>query len=1588
MSKDSPPKNNDAEGVGTGGAATNAGLWYQALWVVLQAATARFQEVQQPPDGAATGIRLILEPHGGDLVLAGAATRRVIQLKISNEDTWSLKDVVVDVLPDLYRAVELGSPVDAKFEFVTEARQGQWEPADRLFGLLGKILPRTASDAEMRDAYERLDNGNPLRFGGCGGPFWRRHKQTARGLLDTIVDHLRTLPVAAAEPVENVRRKLWYLLSRFAFSGGHTEANVRRDVDDLLLAVVERRERVANLRNEMVGWLVERSRRNDTTVTARELFDRAGLARVVPVSDRARVRARCEGEVRRAVAARGYRAEWDVRRDGNGRPAPEPLRVVVAVAGASGDGKSWRLYDEVLGARTMALAVLDSKGDVERDLRRAADLVWQSALGHDESLTLEGLSRRMADVLGPTRGDPWLTICLDRLADPAAVPELLSAPLVEWGVRLLVGCEPAVAEAFRRHRENETPALEVLEVGQFSVRERDEYLRRRLGEGWVHVPGDVREMLRKPQLAQLYCELAAEQVGAGAGPAAWRPRNEYELVERYWGRLSSGECAAHPKDALRVRRLAGGVLDGAPYPWDEEQLDKSGLDDEAIGRLIRRGWLIREEGRYRVPHDRLLNFGVAQELVGRSRSGSVDPATLADLIAPLLSGEGLTPRVPLGYVPMDWFYLALRDELTRPLAGELLVLLQDRLQHADRGTLDRHLLPTLEAASVPLLEERLVAVAVAGKWHEVGPVIDGLATRPAPELRDRVLRLLSHESPRVRRAAMRLLRRKPVAEALDVAWELHQRMQADPGPFLGDENTHPDVQRHRLYEDSFGALKACVRLSPDWLPAAVRRADPTAEPVHDLGYLIASLEDGTDVWRACKAELFEKVPSGKRRALALNAGTWRDAGEAGRLEAWAHVERDHLGPAAVRALARIDPQRAAAALQHVPEPLFELCRGWYLPHLFLTDAADATRMALYARIRAARDPLDAALVYQGYENEMDGPTLSLLLDLLSDALARALAVAPAGGDPARGTEAAAERHRDSLFRPLTLLAAVGRADLLDVFAARAGTELEDRLTRFLTDVIGPRRSLSRDNLSREPGIAVLLKIGGPGHRIAIGSFLRADSQYGKLDAIQEAVADADQHVLAQLRSVGVSPELWDGQHPMLQMEAMRALAAHGDGSGLVQAFLHLGQAPQDVDQWLRPGTQAAPEAVREVIVAVRERTPARLHGALVAVGVLRLRDAEGDVLQVSANPPDQQARVLAIFALGGLGSPATATVNLVAHHLQDERCRLVAEQALSKLGTPGVRRLLQSLDGRWDTRLAVWLASHPETKVDATDRLARYLDATPAGQRNLGWRDDTSTVLAGGTEEVVRQVMQRCPAFHDRVREAAFAGEGTFWVVGSKADAIRGLATVDPEAARLAAARALSNPTGRDRHLYPVQLYRSDRQAARGHFIALAGEEKDESVVWAMAHALEAEDGTWLLDQLRAEPASRRVAGCRLAARLANLVPEVGVAIKGLLNDRVERVARAAIEALGAAERHARASGLADRVAAGAELSSGHVWRLAEATLHVGDVGYQGVAGPTWQRQIYESDAFRRYPGLDMMFSKALGSARRKALEQVRRAAR
>jgi hypothetical protein len=637
-----------------GGPATVNGILYQMLWSMLRALRMHVRECDRSPsDNSVERAVLILEPRegGGDVQEQVGRRRIVEQLKAKpGGGTWSLTAVVKEVLPDLYLARDPAFP-ETEYRFVTEGRMGRW---GEVYRFLQGLKARGSAGADLLG---RLDDRKLISFqhgtvpaGSIEPPFWPLAAYTEKSLFERIVEEVRKRQaVRDAETLEQTRQGVWELLTNFTFVPDKTMDAVRNEVDTVLLALVVSKDELGEKRQAMLTGLAEQATHGGAQIEA-QAFLRGYFLDVTPLTAWAGLRRRAveylEGDLRRA----GYAPDLDVRTAKADELARTwlPVRPLLAIAGDSGVGKSWLLYAlaRQLTAGEGLVILIEARGDGDSDCQRAADLFWTRIKGNEDSRSLERTAARRRELVHP-HAEAWLTLLIDGVRSHQEARQLAKLPWEEWQIRLACTCLPEVARTLKAEARDRCL---VHGVEDFSLPELHGYLDVRLEGAWGGIPHDVRQTLRRPLLARLYCELAP--------PEGWVPANEYELYNRCWGRLREGEQGDHPLDMVPLQRLALGVLNGDNYPWTVGQLHAAGVSDDVLSRLCRAGWLQPAlPSHYQVWHDRLLNWAVAEAVCEQYQTRALDLPGLCTRLRQLFSSPSDGVARPLGYVPMDVAWL-------------------------------------------------------------------------------------------------------------------------------------------------------------------------------------------------------------------------------------------------------------------------------------------------------------------------------------------------------------------------------------------------------------------------------------------------------------------------------------------------------------------------------------------------------------------------------------------------------------------------------------------------------------------------------------------------------------------------------------------------------------------------------------------------------------------------------------------------------------------------------------------------------------------------------------------------------------------
>ena len=259
--------------VPAGGADTINGVTYQMLNALLTVAHMRIERAEIVGNET-HNVQLILEPEGGggDQQQPKDDNRTVEQFKARTTDkAWSLKEVIEEVLPDLYKAVDL-SKANCRYRFVTESSIGNGQEVLNWFRSLKKVATKGQDDGQ--DFLSLIDDKVELSFARkrTRDSFWGTQGYTGRSLFEFIHDKLMQHPATKEEDTAIVRRKLWHLLGNFEFLGGQKAEVLSERISDYLHEIIPDAGKCNDVKKQLLQALQEKAGAGNAKIDADKFF--------------------------------------------------------------------------------------------------------------------------------------------------------------------------------------------------------------------------------------------------------------------------------------------------------------------------------------------------------------------------------------------------------------------------------------------------------------------------------------------------------------------------------------------------------------------------------------------------------------------------------------------------------------------------------------------------------------------------------------------------------------------------------------------------------------------------------------------------------------------------------------------------------------------------------------------------------------------------------------------------------------------------------------------------------------------------------------------------------------------------------------------------------------------------------------------------------------------------------------------------------------------------------------------------------------------------------------------------------------------
>lgn len=1366
-----------------GGPAALTGFLYQILANLDHVARAQWPTAA---NGAPDTLTVVLEPAAGDAqyLRSGEQNRLVEQYKTrSGGGTWSVRTLVDEVLPDLFKAVAVGQP--ATYRFVTDGREGKWRELRRVCQLLHREDSQSQPGASLDDSQQR-------RFFNDTSPSTKKSKQREAWELPktdlAFFEYVcRVLVTASTTDGASHAKRVRQLLAGLELNAEASDEKFIASIDALLSQIVEHREDVEGKRRELCTIVLELSAKGNIAITADELLKKAGL-NAQPLRDRAQFARLCSHAVRQTLEVTSYDENADVRTP----PALGTAQVTI-LTGESGVGKTWTLCAmarKQLADQSPALLV-GARNDSDATLRAISNALWVEARGMDKELPLQAVYRRLGDIPNSsnTEASGWLcTIFLDDVQQPGVARDVAEAILRLPGLRLVLSApEPVAAALHETLGAAKAPIHRVTRLSRVELRS----LLTRRSIPFDQLPGEFLDVLTLPVLARMYCDVG--QAGS------FVPESEYELFKRHddltWKRI---EQALHPADRARMLKfVAKTALGKVDYPWE---LPCEDLGDSEP-RLRQIGLLRTTPDRrsLEVWHDRIFNWLVAEALLEERDRGRLPQERLVALLATMYANEPGVGGRRLGYVPMDYLWLSLAEssQAHREDAVSVVRGLASAPSHRDPArSLYEVLLPTLGPRAIDIYQDLLEAPA---PWDRESAAIypslkNGLIKIGSRGAAGTIAELsstwLASSNERLVEIAIDLADAFPRVESLDALWSVHKSLDDRIGR-LADSDREESFRLRMVKQRCVEALRRGASLSQIWLLDQLLATSDSNDLV-SLGYVLVGVTHSVSgpVWAKTKGKLFEHVPNDRRRVLAFCVREFRDRQEVDRMVSWLGQKEDLIGNAAFAALAHIDPD---TAVLHVQTTMSQDAptTSWWAP-LLLQLRPSAALSQILAGMR--RDVFEGQDVFRGLEDEVDLPIWDFALDELQQRLPRLL-------------ERGIQNTPGGMPSPFKFVATVTKPDLLRQLRQRSGSDLERDTCAFAIARLDRLDDFGRggDDVVRE-AILLMQRIGGDEYdrfvRAALAHPARTARLWGLGHAMRLAAPVAQDEALRIAKAASQQPSMeakteWNmALHLLLQLDDVDSVvelildSVHEPSPQLIETIrdTHLKEATLPLNiglaEMLHPSKGA-----RVLLAAVIHGRPASL--ALVGEALAAM----------PAGSPAAQVVVDALLRRGVTGEPPQSTLTRM---LSERDSRSFATRALLRIGTDRTQRALFAYYGT---------GAIPDGDRDSAWSALLGLLETPLGDAAaLVMRDWYET----GQTPVSPHYLRFLPRLgvadaHERLLE--IASKDANWHEQQQ-EAIAGLFAIEPDAALGCAQRLFTRLPDKLRRRFPHELASLGDEAA------------------------------------------------------------------------------------------------------------------------------------------------------------------------------
>ncbi|QDV55393.1 hypothetical protein Mal33_13640 [Rosistilla oblonga] len=1119
------------------------------------------------------------------------------------------------------------------------------------------------------------------------------------------------------------------------------------------------------------------------------------------------------------------------------RPSFSIDRVATIVSGTSGQGKTWRLARtaiDALKSDSLVVWIPASRGKRE-PLEYAAQEICDYGLEVDAQLTIERIAFKRQEST-PNINSPWAVFCIDGVRSHREAERLIQLDWDRWGISFVMSTSVEIARDLAFNA-----GLPIETIRDFDHSELRSYLERRK-RSWVNIAPDVRELIRRPILAKLYADVVDDQ-------HQFRPRNEYDLMEASWLRLTN------PVEVGLIRKIAGTIGDETkPYPWLTETVLEAGFTPDLIEKLINRGLLHDVgDGRVAIWHQRFLCWAFAKHLTAQFVSGVLSLERLVDAMVKCQRVPD-SRRLQLGYVPMDVLWLLLASDLPNEKRKSLWKLVAALETSEGWGyedaSLYTHLLASLGERAIPLLLDRVRSI----ENLEHSGVVDRSADALRIIGRDNIERLstvarecVADGTEALSELGLRLAVSFPRSVDVERVWEEYRRCIVD------DEKSSGHFVRRDRASMAFAAV-AAENLT--WLKQQLQNGDTSDPCFTSLVFTLANMPGlgPKRVWEETKNHLIASISPEKRRCLTACIVCFCDSGEYPRLEEWASSEHELVGMVSAQGLSFRDPARGIQILPRVASSQLWGAAGAIGTALIAFDRV-ATCVAVESLVAGRVDPEHYFDLIANHGDRLTPNLVEKLLDWLNDVLERHLTA----GDDSK------QQHPRY---PLRLIEALHGENVLSGLRSRQGRSLEEHLEAFATSRI--EKISGWVDHEFEHSRELLKRIAGDGFTKLTNSLIRADHQQLRMEGCELAVMRPSAETRDLLVAAAVSDDMWDSGSSsinLVQMRAIDSLAALGENAGVVNGILTWGLSVSPDIGDLRDGQREMnDEELAPAIALLKDSSNKRYGHAILAIGQSGRQDLR-EVVENALLACDTDCELVnyCLLALEDLPSDCSRTLKRFVEQYRSGHYKFAVLKALSGCSTPNETYLeMLPTDGKhddMDQRILAYLAADESTRTSARSHVDRILE-TGGSHMN-----DTVALLDPSQESDQKLLWEK-----------TLQPDSGMHYGGSRAQALRSLGKIAPDAAFEIGLETLTTDR-RDREIIPRVLLELDPERAVLSLCRAASESNDKLLCCDIARALRGVAEISLVNQvitelLRDESWMTRRAAAFMAGFLSSAVAE------------------------------------------------------------------------------------------------------------------